>query len=288
MMSFTFCQSLTDKYLHFRTDYYWDTILYKSEQDFYYEINSGRIVQKEYPVLQYLYSKMISDTPRVAEVTFERRDLSDPPYKYIRKGNSIYLQYFDLREQKIKLNREYTLSRSDTVNWLANKNSLDSKDGISVSGFSIYLGQQVIAINGQLFKSFRFLEDHYELGSHSSYYTKEVFLDQLTLIPIKFVMTQYDYKTRKKLLYSSVTFLTSSGKALSDYTNKQTADLVLYENKSKVWTGQQKQEFFKMFAPNMKQYVDCLLNKLDGHISFYHFEQSPFFKSLVVRKECER
>jgi hypothetical protein len=57
-MSFTFCQSLTDKYLHFRTDYYWDTILYKSEQDFYYEIINGRIVQKEYPVLQYMFSKL--------------------------------------------------------------------------------------------------------------------------------------------------------------------------------------------------------------------------------------
>jgi hypothetical protein len=228
-----------------------------------------------------------NDTPRVSEVTFERRELSDPPYKYVKKGNSIYLQYFDLSEQKFKLNKEYTLSRNDTVNWLADKKSLDSKDGISVGGFSTYLGQQVIEIDGHPFKTFRFLEDHDMSASHSSYYTKEVFLDQSTLIPIKFVTTQCDYKTRKKLLYSSVTFLTSSGNALSDYTNKQTQDLVLYENKSNVWTVLQKQEFFKMFTPGMKRYADCLLNKLNGHISFYHFEQNPFFKSLVGRKECE-
>jgi hypothetical protein len=287
MATITFGQSLSDKYLHFRTDYYWDTTLYKSEQDYYYEINNGKITQKEYPVLQYMFTKIISDTPLITKNTFERRGWSECTYKYIRKGNSIYLQYFDLGKRKLHLNKEYSLNYSDTVKWLAAKNSLECKDEISVSGFSTYLGEETISINGKQFKTFKFLEDHYQLSSHSSYYTKEVFLDQTTLIPLKFITTQYNFKSQLKESYSSVTILDSSSKALPDYTNKKTNDLILYENESKVWTERQKKAFLKMLSPDMKQYGDCLLKKLDGYISFFHFERNMYFKRLVTGKECE-
>jgi hypothetical protein len=234
-----------------------------------------------------MFTRIISDSPLVTKDTFERRDWSDYPYKYIRKGSNIYVQYFDLGKRKLRLNKEYSLSRSDTVKLLADKNSLDSKDGISVSGFSTYLGEETIEINGKQFKAYRFLEDHDQLSSHPSYYTKEVFLDQRTLIPIKFVTTHYDYKTRRKLLYSSMTILASSSNVLPDYTNKTTEDLVLYENKSTIWSERQKQVFLSMFTFDMKQYAECLLKKLDGHISFYGFEQNIYFKRLVVSKECE-
>jgi hypothetical protein len=283
----TFGQTLSDKYLHYKTDYYWDTTLYKSEQAYYYDLTSGKITEKTYPVLQYMFTNIISDSPLVTKDTFERRGWSDYPYKYVKNGNGIYLQYFDLGKRKLRLNKEYSLNQSDTVKWLADKNSLDSKDGISVSGFSIFLGEETIEINGKQFRTFRFLEDHDQFSSHPSYYTKEVFLEQKNLIPIKFVTIHYDYKTRRKLLYSSVTVLASSGNILPDYTKKTTDDLVLYENKSTMWSERQKQVFLSMFASDMKQYAECLLKKLDGHISFYGFEQNMYFKRLVVSKECE-
>jgi len=283
----TFSQSLSDKYLHFKTDYYWDTTLYKSEQDYYYEVTNSKITRKTYPVLQYLFTKIIGDTPLVTIDTFTRRGWSNYPYKYVRKGKSIYLQYFDLRKKRLKLNKEYSLDLRDTVQGLANKYTLDSKNGISVEGFSTYIGEKIIEINGNQFKVFRFLEDHYQLGSHPSYHTEEVFLEQSTLIPIKFIITIYDYKTRRKDLYSSVTVLASTSNTLGDYTNKTTKDLVLYENKSTLWTEKQKQEFYSMFASGLKEYADCLLKKLDGHISFFHLKRSEYFRRLVVNKECE-
>ncbi len=234
-----------------------------------------------------MITRIVSDTPLVTKDTFERHGGSEYPYKYVKKDNSIYLQYFDLEKRKLRIKKEYSLNRNDTVKSLADKNSLDSKDGISVGGYSTYLGEKTIDINGKQFSTFHFLEDHDQLSSHPSYYTKEVFLERKTLIPIKFVTTNYDYKTRRRLLYRSVTVLTSSSTALADYTNKTTDDLVLYENKSTAWTEQQKQLFREMFSPDMKQYVDCLLMKLDGYISFFHFEQNMYFKTLVVGKECE-
>lgn len=273
--------------MHFKTDHFWDSTLYKSEQDFYYEINNGRIIQKEYPVLEYLFTRIISETPLITIDSFQRLGWSNYPYKYIRKGNSIYLQYFDLEKQKLKLHKEYSLNRSDTVKRLANKNSLDSKDGISVSGFSTYLGEEIIEINGKKFMTLRFLEDHNEPSSHPSYYTKEVFLDRATLIPIKFVTTLYDYKTRQKKLYSSVTVLTSSNNILPDYTNKKTDDLLLYEDTSTIWSAKQKDDFLKKFPPGMKSYAECLLKKIDGQISYFHFEKNWYFQSLIVKKVCE-
>ena len=178
--TFSFSQNLTYKYLHFKTDYYWDTTLYKSEKVYYFENNNSQITQKEYPVLGYLFTIIISEIPLVTKDSFERREGSNHPYKYIMKRNSIFLQYSDVRRRKLKLHKEYSLSHSDTVNSLAEKHSLDSKYGISVSGFSTYLGVAKVEINGKQFNTFRFLEDHYESSSHPSYFTKEVFLDQAT------------------------------------------------------------------------------------------------------------
>lgn len=285
--TFAVSQSLSDKYLHYKIDYYWDTTLYKSQQVYYYEVTNGDIRQKEYPVLQYMFTRIISDTPFVKKDTFERRGWSQYPYKYVKKDNSIYLQYFDLGKRKLRLNKEYSLNRTDTVKWLADKNSLDSKNGISVGGFSTYLGEETIKINGKKFMTFHFLEVHDQLSSHPSYYTTEVFLEQKALIPIKFVSTNYDYKTRQKLLYNSVSLLNFSGNNLPNYTRMTTDSLILYESKSIVWTEQQKQVFLNMFSSGMKQYAECLLKKLDGHISFFHFEQDMYFKRLVVNNECE-
>lgn len=282
-----FSQTLTDKYLHFKQDHYLDTTLYKSEQSFYYEVNLGTIIEKNYPVLQYLYTNVVSDTPLVTIDSFARRNIAGYPYKYIRKGNFIYLRYFDLQKHQLQLHKEYSLDIKDTVKWLAEKGSLDSRYGISVDGFSTYLGEATLKINDKEFSVFRFLEDHYQPGSHPSYYTTEIYLEKKTLIPIKFITTHYDYKTRQKQLYNSITVLASSGNTLPDYTNKKTDDLVLYENKSTAWTEKQKQEFLENFSPNMRPYADCLLKKLDGRISYFNFKQNIYFKRLIVGKECE-
>jgi hypothetical protein len=282
----TFSQTLTDKYLHFRTDDYWDTTLYKSEKDFYYELNKGTIIQKTYPVLHYLFSTIINDTPFFKNDSFERRDHIGHPYKYIRKSNYIYLRYVDLRKHRLRLNKEYSLNPADTVKWLVNKSSLDSKAGGVVGGISTYLGEELIELNDKQFKTFKFLEDHDERGSHSNYYTNEVFLDQATLIPIKFITRYYDYKTRQRKLYYSVTLLFSSGNTLPDFTNKRAEDLIVYENKNTKWTDKQKQEFLKMFEPGLKSYADCLLEKLDGKISFFQFQQNRYFRQLFDGKEC--
>jgi hypothetical protein len=286
--TFIFGQSLSDKYLHFKTDYYWDTTFYKSEQDFYYQINHGLITQKEYPVLQYVFTIIISDSPLVTKDSFERRGFSQYPYKYIRKGNSIYLQYFDQGKRKLQLNREYSLNPTDTANLLVEKNSLDSKDGISFAGFSTYLGKEIIEINGKQFQTFHFSENHEVSGIDATPYIKEVFLEQSSLLPIKLITTYYyDDEMRQKALYSSVTTLNSSSNSLPDYTNKTTGDLVLYENKSTVWTNQQKQAFLKMFSSDKQSFAECLLKKLDSHISFFHFEQTPYFRNLLMNKVCD-
>lgn len=282
-----FSQQLSDKYLHFQTDYYWDTTLYKSEQVHFFEVTNGRIIQKEYPVLQYLFTRIISDTPWITKDTFQRRGRSDYPYKYIRRGNSIYLQYVDLRKRKFQLYKEYSLDHRDTVKSLVYKTSLDSKYGISVGGFSTYLGEETIQINGKSFTTFHFLEDHDGGGSHPSYYTTDVFIDKITLIPIKYIHINYDYITRQRVLYNSITMLASSGNTLPDYTNKKLEDLVIYENKSTAWTERQKLELFKMYPTDTKKFIDCLIKKLDGYISFFHFEQDIRFKRLLISKECE-
>ena len=287
LTSFVFGQNLSDKYLHFKTDYYWDSILYKSEQSYYFEIKNGKIIEKNYPVLLYMFTDKISDTPFLTKDSVERSSSSIEPYKYVKKRDFIFLQYYNYEKNKHKLNKEYSLRLYDTVFDFANKNSLDSKNGISVGGASTYLGKIKIELNGKQFNTFRFLEDHDEGGSHPSYSTVEVFLEKETLIPIKFVTILYDYKTRERKLYSYVTVLTSSGNTLPDYTNKTTEDLILFENKDVVWTEKQRQEFLKRFPPDMKFYGNCVLKKLDGQISYFNYERNMYFKKLIVSKECE-
>lgn len=287
LTTFTCCQSLSDKYLHYKTNYYWHTTLYKSMQTHYYDLTDGNITQKDYPVLHYMYTRVISETPLVVKDTFERRDWSNYPYKYVQKGSSIYLQYSERGKRKPQLHKQYSLNRSDTVKWLTDKKSLDSEGRISLNGSSTYLGEERVEINGKQFQTFHFSENHEAWGIDGRPYVEEVFLEQASLLPIKFMTTYYDEKTGQKDLYSSTTILSSSSSSLPNYANKTTEDLVLYEDKSTVWTEQQKQVFLSMFAADRKQYADCLLKKLDGRIRFFHFEQSTYFKGLVVSKACE-
>lgn len=282
-----FCQSTADKYLHYRTDYYWDSTLYKSELKQYVELKNGFIVSHTYPVLHYVMTNIVSEEPWVTVDSFEKRSWSDHPYKYIKKGNRIYLQYFDLQKRKLRLNQEYSLAYGDTVKGLAEKNTLDSKDGISVGGYSVYLGEEVITINGKEFKTFRFREDHYRPSSHPGYYTVEVFIDQATLIPVKYIHTNFDFWTTEKLLYSSITELNSSGNTLPDYTNTKATDLVVYENKDTRWTEKQKQVFLATFPAYEKDFAECLLKKLDGTVCFYYYTQDHYFRRLVAQDKCE-
>lgn len=280
-------QSLSDKYLHYRTDSYWDTTLYRSERGFYYDMSGGWIRAQEYPVAHYLFTRVLSDTPYMTKDTFEVSNWPGVPYRFIRKGKEIYLRYFEFGKQKAQERRKYSLNARDTVRGLAEKVSMENQDAISLSGSTTYLGEQALEIGGRRYQTYHFREDHEVTGFDGGAYIRDLFLEQSTLIPLKSVTRSYDPLNGEKSLYSHITVLDASGNALPDYKGKTTKDLVLYERKDSVWTGPQKQAFLRMFPADRQDFAACLLKKLDGHISFFHFEQSMTFKALVIKKVCE-
>jgi hypothetical protein len=283
---FAFGQSLTDKYLHFQTDFYWDTVLYSSEQDFFFERSNGKLIRTAYPVLQYTFSEEVKGYPDSVIHTYERINSSQYPYKYVRKRNSIYLVYFDLGIKRSQWCKQYSLIAGDTVHSLPDKNTLDSENGITGIGSSTYLGEEKVTINGRQFDTYTFLEDQSGFG-HPYYHTQQVYLEQKTLIPVKILTNFYNFYTREKSSYHNVTLFVDSGNSLRDYSEKMTEDLILYKNRDTIWTAKQKEEFLKWFGPDRKQYAECLLKKLDGHISFFFFNQNWYFRRLLINKECE-
>ena len=286
-LSDTCAQSLTHKYLHFRSDYFWDTILYKSAFDYYYEVEQGKIRENQYPVLFYHHSELDPDSPgRKTDIFFRQPLSSSPPWQYIQKGSRIYLRCIDPNSQKLRLHLQYQLNSRDTVRGLAEIRSLDDPAGTTISGSSTYQGVETIWINGKSFKTFCFLEIFPGPGDHQSSYTRTVYLDQTRLIPLKLVRSGFNRKGGSDL-YRTVTTLVASGDTVPDYSTQKTRDLVVYENKTLTWTERQKEEFLRFFTAEQAGYAACLLEKLNGHISFFHFERSEYFMALLNGKECK-
>lgn len=142
-------QSLSDKYLHFRTDSYLDTILYKAELEYSLENSKGNLIR--------------------------RAVIPDAPYRYVRKGNAIYIRYYDHPQKKVVLRKEYSLNKADTVKQLIVKTTLGDSTGVTVEGYSVYLGEEFLMLNNKSYKAFRFIEDHFSYNSHGPGYTEEVF-----------------------------------------------------------------------------------------------------------------
>lgn len=278
-----YSQNLSDRFLHFKKNYFWDTSLYKSEQEFYFEIKNGKITQNYYPVLQYELSRIVSENPLVIKDSFSVHISSLPSYAYIKKGGKIYLQYFDQGQKKLQLNEEYSLNPVDTVRNLIEKGSIDGSLGPSAEGFSVYLGDTLILLNGKQFETYRFKEHHdfKESCIDCIYHTIEVYLDKATLIPLKYIYTNYKDRTKKMELYRIEKELFYSSSSLPDFKNKKEEDLILFENKSLIWTERQRQEFIALFPAQMKDKAESIMKELDGKISFFHFEESLEFRNLV-------
>lgn len=280
-------QLLTDKYLHFKTNYYWDTICYKSVQDYYYENNNrGLLVEKKYPVKEYLFSTVLIDSPLVVIDSFQIKNYSAYTYRYVKKGSVIYLEYYDKAKRRLQQNKEYSLLASDTVKNLAEKGTLESENGISVSGSSIYKGVRNISINNTSFTTYCFLEFH-ENSSESLFFTNEIYLEKKTLIPIKIITISTDKRHERKDGFSIVSALHSSSLALADYSEKTTDDMIIFKNRNITWSEEQKEEFRKMFPASEQVFADCLISKLDGKISFFEYKNNIQFKRMIIEKECE-
>jgi len=279
-------QSLSHTYLHYKTDLYWDTILYKTEMAFFYDRTGGSIVEKSYPMFRNLYTELVSDTPFVTKEVRECVTLSHYPYVFVRKGNGVYLRFLDLTTGRSKLHKEYSLKPFDTVKGLAEKSTLDSRSGISADGYAIFVGEEPAAINGKVFRVFHFQEWH-SLGSHAGQYTKDVYIEKRTLIPIKFITKHFNDGEGEGDRYSTVTTLHASGNKLLDYSKQLGTDLVLYENTSTHWSQQQKEDFLSGFPGEKKAYASCLLSKLDGQIPFFNFRKNSYFIALVANGRCE-
>ncbi len=286
--AFTFTansQVLTDRFLHYKSNEYWDSILYLSYYSYYHENNKGIITEKSYPVITSTILKIVKDSPLVSKEISVRDGYSKYPYKYVLKNNNIYIQYYSNNTKRIEQHKEYSINSNDTVKNLIEKSSLESPSGISVSGYSIYLGEKEIQLNGKLFNTYHFIEDHKSFSSHTYHYKKEVFLEKKSLIPIKIVVIHYDFKSEEKTLYYTVTELAFSSKKLIDYKHKKSQDLILYENKNTCWTEKQKKAFMNQFSENEKKYGECMLVQMDGKIPFFRYEKNPLFFSLFATKK---
>lgn len=274
-------QTFNHKYLHFTRYYYWDTLVYKTTQAFYYELNNGKIIENEYPVLEYEYTDVSNDSPFVSKDFFYKRDISHYPYRYIRKGKDIYVQYTDIKTGWEQLHKQYSLSLQDTIYKLADKSTLNNKSGISVGAYSYYLGAAAIKLGNKVIRVYRFAEDH-QNTSHPGFYKKEVFLEQETLVPVKFVITRYDPYTRKKNLYREEIVYTSGGSVLPDYANIKAKDLVLYEDETLIWSARQQQEFLEQFSPGETRYADCMMKTLNGQVNFFKFNENLLYKKRFL------
>lgn len=289
--SFASAQTAKNNIYNFKTDYYWDSSLYRSAMTFYYECRNGKIYKSNYPVMYYSHSKIINDSPLLVKDIYQTYESKNEPFSYKKSSNSISIVFFDYSKNKISSHVNYILDVNDSVPFMLDKSVLiskQSKDGISFKGKSKYLGIRTVLLNNKPHPSYCFQENDKSPAFDVRFYSKtEVYIDTATLIPIQFISRRYnmdDIYTN----YFSITKIKTITNTVPKYRFQK--DLTLYEDRSLKWTQKQRESFLKDYSTNDKEadrYINCLLNLLDGQVSFYNFDRNLVFKAIVAESKCD-
>lgn len=277
-----FTQNSTSYIHNFRTDYYWDSTIYKSTWKYYIELKNDTIFESHYPISIPYYSEENLKKFYINDFAYE-------PYKYIKNNDTIFIEFYDYSINDIRIDPQYVLKETDTIKWLLDKSNLiskQSKNGISAGGFSVFIGETKIEINGNKFDTYKFIEEHKVFINHPFYKRiKEVFFDKKTLLPIKTIESSYDWKTGSKRKGSYVTYLYSKTEKIPNFKTKK--DLIIYEDSSLVWTYNQKKEFLSNCLN--KDYCQCLINNLDGKMNYHEIRiaKSENAKNALRFNNCK-
>jgi hypothetical protein len=292
LLTFSFAISQTTKrsIYNFQTDYYWDSTLYKSSIAFYYDLKNDKIYESNYPVKVYQYSKIIKDSPLVKKDIYYTDNFKYEPFSYRKNKDSISIVFFDYEKKKLSSHVNYILNSNDSVSFMLDKSNLinqQSKNGIYIDGKSKYLGIRTVFVNNHPKQTFCFEENHKTINADVRFYSvTEVYIDTATLVPLQFISRRYnmnDIYTN----YFSITKIKTITNTIPKYAFQK--DLTLYEDKSLKWTQKQRESFLRDYANDTKaeKYIKCLLNLLDGQLSFYNFDRNPIFKSIAVKSKCD-
>lgn len=292
LLTFSFANSQTAKrsIYNFQTDYYWDSTLYRSTMAFYYDLKNDKIYESNYPVKAYQYSKIIKDSPLVKKDIYYTDDFKYEPFSYKKNKDSISIVFFNYEKNKLDSHVDYILNINDSVSFMLDKSNLinkQSKNGVYINGKSKYLGIRTIFINNKPQQTYCFEENNKTLAADVRFYSiTEVYIDTATLVPVQFISKRYNMKD-VYTNYFSVTKIKTITSTVPKYAFQQ--DLTLYEDKSLKWTQKQRESFLKDYANDTKaeNYMKCLLNLLDGQVSFYNFDRNPIFKSIAVKSKCD-
>lgn len=277
---------------NFQTDYYWDSTLYKSSLEFYYEIKKNKIYESNYPVKVYQNSKIIKDTPLKIKDIYVKDNIKYVPYFYKKIKDSISIVFFNYEKNMFITNFNYFINTNDSDTYVLDKSNLicqNSKNILSKNGKSKFLGIRTVFIKNDSIHTYCFEENHKTINEDVRfYYITEVYIDTLSLIPIQFISRQYNMKDIYTN-YFSITKINTITNSIPNY--KFQKDLILFEDKSLNWTQKQRDSFLQNYTSDTTNYenyyINCLLALLDGQVSFYNFDSSPIFKSIVSNSKCD-
>jgi hypothetical protein len=243
---------------------------------FYYDLKNDKIYESNYPVKIYQYSKIIKDSPLVKKDIYYTDNFKYEPFFYKKNKDSISIVFFDYEKNKLSSHVDYILNKNDSVSFMLDKSNLigqQSKNGIY--------------INNKPRPTYCFEENHKTINPDvRSYNITEVYIDTATLIPLQFISRRYNMKD-VYTNYFSITKIKTITNSIPQYDFQ--TNLTLYEDKSLKWTWKQRESFLQEYATDTQaaKYVKCLLDLLDGQVSFYNFDRNPIFKSIAAKGKCD-
>lgn len=258
---------------------------------YYYEIINGKIYETNYPITTYVIDEIVQDSPLVTKGYYYTDDYSYEPFYYKKNKDSISMFFFDYGKNQWTSQVNYILNQRDSVSPMASKSNLirnQTKNQIFLDSKSKYLGKRIVIIEDNPRQTYCFEENNKRFGNDVRHYElTEIYIDSATLIPVQFIRRKYNMKDVYTNYYS-ITKVQSLTADIPFYTDEK--DLIVYDNKSLKWTQKQREWFLEKYAqddPEGKSYINCILDSLDGMVSFYDCEQSRLFKTITLKSKCD-
>jgi len=255
--------------LNYRIDSYYDSINYESKWNYYGEFKNLKFYKSRYPtnVLDYINDTTLIEYYRIDSFHYQ-------PYSYFRKTDTLHIKFNYYPLNKDTTHPQFTFNLGDTLWHPMDENYFyfrKSGKHFYKNGYTIYLGDELIQINDELYSCFKFKREDksYYASDQTTTYSEIIYLDKKRFIPVKTITSYYTIRTDILLPFYSITYLNSITDTVTNFQDVK--DLIIHKDTSLIWTKSQKKLYYEnsYLNYNSEEYCNCLVNYYSGRVNYY-------------------
>ena len=267
--------------LNYKEDFYYDSVHYESKWIYYGEVKDLKFFKSKYPI------DVVDSLEWINDSTFTEHYLRDSfhyeSYSYVRIKDTLFKKFNYYPLNKDTTHPQFSFNLGDTL-WFplddSYLNSVRSGKHFPKSGYTIYLGDEIIQIGNSHYSCYMFKKESKSYGMDDGRtHSQIIYIDQKKLMPVKLINNYYTVRTDILLPLYSVVYLDSISERVPIFQNED--DLITFKDTSLFWSQEQKKKY--CLNSEIENYCECIVDFFQGRINYYDLQTSPRWELHIIR-----